>query len=520
MLDRPELVFGLIGAVGTDLKNVGKLLREQLRSAGYDPFPIRLSDLLLECHRYAHLKNLNGGPEDERIDQLMDAGDDFRRQAGRGDALSLLGISKIRSARRAHEIGPVKTRAYILHSLKHPDEVDTLRHVYGQAFFAVSAYSPRQDRLQSLSLRIAKSRSEYDAHKFEKEANALIEKDEYEFHDDLGQNVRETFPLGDIFFDTRAEARIESQVQRFIDLLFGHPFITPTIDEYGLFHANAAAVRSADLSRQVGAVILAKDGSIVSTGCNDVPKAGGGQVWERLDADGDLDHRDFRIGYDSTYRIKSSLLNEVFDKLQENGWLSAEKSQCSPAKLTEEALYDPDNPILKGARVSSIIEFGRIVHAEMSAITDAARLGRTVNGATLFCTTFPCHMCARHIIASGIDRVVYIEPYPKSMALDLYKNMIFSDGSLPSGKIGVRFEPFVGLSPHRYMHFFGMRKRKDGRGLTVEWKDSDRSPRVRESPSTRDLEAAHINYLYENRIKLGLVDATEAEKEGATNVQS
>ncbi|MDN3612645.1 hypothetical protein QWZ16_23945 [Vibrio ostreicida] len=26
---------------------------------------------------------------------------------------------------------------------------------------------------------------------------------------------------------------------------------------------------------------------------------------------------------------------------------------------------------------------------------------------------FPCHNCAKHIVASGIKRVVYVEPYPK-----------------------------------------------------------------------------------------------------------
>jgi deoxycytidylate deaminase len=41
-----------------------------------------------------------------------------------------------------------------------------------------------------------------------------------------------------------------------------------------------------------------------------------------------------------------------------------------------------------------ILEFGRVIHAEMSAISDAARLGRATKDATLFCTTFPCHICA------------------------------------------------------------------------------------------------------------------------------
>ncbi len=89
------------------------------------------------------------------------------------------------------------------------------------------------------------------------------------------------------------------------------------------------------------------------------------------------------------------------------------------------------------------MEFGRIVHAEMSAITDAARRGLSVKDATLYCTTFPCHMCARHILAAGIMRVVYIEPYPKSMAKELYKGSLNVDDDPEADKKSVAFRPFV-----------------------------------------------------------------------------
>ena len=38
----------------------------------------------------------------------------------------------------------------------------------------------------------------------------------------------------------------------------------------------------------------------------------------------------------------------------------------------------------------------------------------------MYVTTFPCHNCAKHIIAAGLERVVYLEPYPKSRAKTLY----------------------------------------------------------------------------------------------------
>lgn len=126
------------------------------------------------------------------------------------------------------------------------------------------------------------------------------------------------------------------------------------------------------------------------------------------------------------------------------------------------------DPPLKDARVSSIIEFGRIVHAEMNTLIDALSKGQPAKGATLYCTTFPCHMCARHIVGAGIMKVVYIEPYPKSLARDLYRNEICveDDGNRPGA---VRFEAFMGVAPRRYMSLFAMPQRKLKDGDRIAW---------------------------------------------------
>jgi len=94
-------------------------------------------------------------------------------------------------------------------------------------------------------------------------------------------------------------------------------------------------------------------------------------------------------------------------------------------KLTHKAENptEKDGPLAK-AIVMDLTEYGRVVHAEMCAIYDAARLGRSIKGATLYCTTFPCHNCTKHILAAGIKRVIYMEPYPKSRAKDLHQNEI------------------------------------------------------------------------------------------------
>lgn len=79
-----------------------------------------------------------------------------------------------------------------------------------------------------------------------------------------------------------------------------------------------AALRSADLSRQVGAAICAAEGEIVSVGCNEVPKTFGGQYWPEDNPDG----KDFQLGYDSNTKQRDAALKEAFDRLVQVGLLA------------------------------------------------------------------------------------------------------------------------------------------------------------------------------------------------------
>lgn len=90
-----------------------------------------------------------------------------------------------------------------------------------------------------------------------------------------------------------------------MDLIFGCPFTTPTKDEYAMFQAFTAALRSADLSRQVGAVILSENGEVIAVGANDVPCYGGGLYWT-----GENDHRDYDWGIDSNAKRRDQILTK------------------------------------------------------------------------------------------------------------------------------------------------------------------------------------------------------------------
>src|ERR1700730_4523529 len=475
-LPSPELIFGVTGAIGVDLTLVCNVLKEILREVRYDDAEIiRLSDLLRSVQGN---EGIPVTPVDVRTKQLMDAGDSFRRILARGDAVALLGLPEIR-ARRKMITGdtqmPAPRKAYILHSLKRPEEVKALRRIYGRAFHLIAAFASRDVRVTTFAARIAESRHDFDQDKYRKVAEALIQRDEMDVTKQLGEDVSDTFPITDVFIDATRRSAVVSEIGRFIDLVFRKPFETPMPDEFGMYFALAAALRSADLSRQVGAVIMGKPGEVISIGCNEVPKPSGGHYW----GGDENDARDFVLGYDPSTKIKIEMISEILHILRTNNWLAAHKTETDVETLVQPAIFGgDDNAILKDAQLMNVLEFGRVVHAEMSAITDAARRGLSVQDATLYCTTFPCPICARHIISSGINRVVYIEPYPKSMAQRLYPEAISSERQRATKEQAI-FEPFLGVSPGRYTDLFemaGPRKHQDG--TVVAWKRATAEPRL------------------------------------------
>ena len=61
------------------------------------------------------------------------------------------------------------------------------------------------------------------------------------------------------------------------------------------------------------------------------------------------------------------------------------------------------------------------IHAEQNAIIQAAKLGVTIEGATMYCTHQPCVICAKMIVNSGISRVIYGEGYPDEFSIRIFE---------------------------------------------------------------------------------------------------
>lgn len=465
---RPEIVVGLVGPVGTDLRLAAAIVAEILGDFRYDvPDPISLSGLLDAALPETRLPDARV-PRDEYIDVRMDAGNELRRNLGRGDALAVLAMQAIVRVRAgATETSAADSLAYVLRSLKHPEEVAALRRTYRERFILIGAHAPRQRRLERLADEIAQSRGSTSRRDWLPRAHQLANRDDAEESDRFGQNVRGTFPLADFFVDVSSREAATVELRRFLRAVFGYQFASPTPDEYAMFHAAAAAVRSADLSRQVGAAVATDRGDIVAVGCNEVPAFGGGAYWH-----GDInDGRDCARGEDANARLRNTAIEEIRTILTD-----------PRLKMATKRLRDLDadsfRDILGDTRVDELTEFNRAVHAEMSAILDAARRGMSVRCSTLYTTTFPCHNCAKHIVGAGITRVVYVEPYAKSLAEELHPDTIAID------RVGttidrVRFEQFVGVAPSIYMPLYGMgtMRRKQG-GRRVEYDAPTAAPKL------------------------------------------
>src|SRR5574341_731139 len=237
--NKPELFFALFGGVGVRLDVLKEELERNLKNHGYRTVDIRLSRLLPNFSRWSPQQ---GTGEYARVIHHQNMGNLFRKTLNRGDALALAGIDRIR-AERAQISGsrdqPVPAMAYMIHQLKHPDEVDLLRHVYGISFFLLAGHAPRESRQKNLGDIIARDTKNVGKDLYESDALKIIDRDMQE-DDDFGQNVRDTYPKADFFCRPGIDSG-EWAVAKFIDLLFGHPFRTPSPDEYAMYLASATS---------------------------------------------------------------------------------------------------------------------------------------------------------------------------------------------------------------------------------------------------------------------------------------
>lgn len=438
-----QLYIGVAGPTGCGASLVANTLSNIFSAKGYKVVPIKVSDLI----KKTPVANFDV-PEDKTVDRiiaLQNKGDEIRKKSKYAIAQLICSeITKIRkkdfgdnyndSTSDAFKKSIDQKVVFIFDSLKNPAEVELLREVYKNSFYLLGILS-----LESTCRSRFKSKG-YDEREFHK----IFWRDA-EGNTPNGQQVRSVLKNADIFINNNKNQvdELKKKLERYVHLIMKNSVVTPTRDESAMHHAYVAGARSACLSRQVGAAIVTSDGHLISTGCNDVPKYGGGLY----DSDDKKDQRCYNKGQlcyndDEKNKLYKLIFEEIKPLLKE----------ASPQSVTT---------ALKKTRIKDLIEFSRAVHAEMDAIVGVASDSKaTTKGAILYTTTFPCHNCARHIVAAGIEKVYYIEPYVKSLAPTLHDDAI----SLDEDVTRVNFLNYEGVAPRRYLSLFEKKGWKSAEG--------------------------------------------------------
>lgn len=477
-----ESVFAVVGPVGSGTSYIAAALEEALKQQSYATKIIKARDAIASWAS-ANGTAISDGDEVDRVRSLQDAGDKMREIDHAAVAVALIG--EIRAERAAQlgkalvdgePVSPDATpRAYILDSLRHPAEVHLLRSVYQDAFCLIGVVCDEDRRKERLQ---AKFRLETGS-ATDKKLGDFIGRDA-NAKEKHGQHVADTFHLADFFIDNTEQRFIEAgdgevslhsnpewtaldELARLVDILTHARVQRPRPNEKAMFHAFGAQMRSSCLSRQVGAALMDERGDIVATGTNEVPRAGGGVYGDvfgetsDIDAPNGFDHRCFKHGgFCRNTKEQIAIVEELLGTVPE----------FSDVVTTPELIGR-----LRKTRIGQLIEFSRAVHAEMEVLLSAARQGKATRGLRLFVTTFPCHNCARHIVAAGVDEVQFIEPYLKSKALPLHGDAITTSkiGWMPPSALStltteqlekrgkaaqVLFRPFTGVAPRLYRRAF------------------------------------------------------------------
>ena len=479
----PELVVALCGPIGSPLHETTAQIKNALTEFGYRTEPIRLSDLIRINADFVEV-TVDHTSRYSETETLIKAGDELRLRLG-NDILAKMAIAKIGADRRksygefsdrANETEKGKDKqiqshriCHVIDSVKNIDELKLLRLIYGEALFAIGIFSPVEIRKKNL---------ERPGALLEDDIKKLIDTDSGEEFSH-GQSVRDTFPLCDFFLrvdeptagptEDKAVGQLVEKLRRFFNLIFRTAVVSPTPEENAMYAAASAARNSACISRQVGAAVTSKAGELLATGWNDVPSGGGGLYGKPpLSLIGSDKRGDERCYAQPGAKCHNDVEKRtIADKIVE--------ALVKDAVMTSENQERAVQSIMKDSRVKDLIEFSRAVHAEMHAILGASRVaGDRVIGGKVFVTTYPCHSCARHLVAAGIAEIYYIEPYRKSLATRLHADALTEaiDGK------GVKLMQFDGVAPRRFIDLFDSGSRKSKAGVL------DLKRRDEASPST------------------------------------
>lgn len=424
--NKDRLLVGLTGSIGSGCSTLSHSLEK------LDFFRISLSDYVRESWRQKTGKPI----EEATKNQLQDMGNELREENG-DNYLATVAVKEISKKHK-------KKKRIVIDSIRNLKEVEHFRINFPNFFLIAVDSSPcfRWERVKDDYRKHNQTEDDF------KKDDRRDKNEEWTRH---GQQVElcvddadvmivndETFATNDLALD-----KLKAKIEPYINLISGIPR-PPTPFEAYMNLAYSTSLMSQCVKRRVGSVIVdERKEAILAMGYNENPSP----ILPCISK------------YFQCYRdiLKVSYFNS----------LEAHGEKCPSCKqpiknvhlpfLCKNKIdgngtcnFDLDKHFLKDRAMGKCTA----LHAEERAILTAG--SRTIEGCTIYTTTFPCFTCAQKIVFSKLNSVVYVEPYPDSESIDLLKE----------AKVAVR--KFEGIKAKAFFRIFGPWQREVEMKLKVQ----------------------------------------------------
>jgi deoxycytidylate deaminase len=461
-LDASSIILGFTGSIGSGCSYISEML-PVITNNEYQYF--KLSDIIRE-----ELKK--DGNNDPTVDELQTKGDELRKEFGSGILVSIL-LKEL-------DTGELKANNFIIDGIKNTEEVELLR--YFPNFYLFSIHADQNIRQKRVVPRIFKTKKEF----------LLADERDREEKLSHGQQVKKCNYLSDIIIvnnenipeaaQTKKERYIREISQNYIKLIEAttrqeaSAERPPTINELCMTMAYSLSKMSSCSKRKVGAVIAdiaeIKDTTttitpidrpqgeqitsypyIVSTGYNEVPMGSKKCVFHE---EYQKCYRDYlqeahakkikccpNCGEKLKIETECTSCGKKFDKFLKSCPECKKEIEndfkCPKCKIEIFEEFLPGDKKTPG----KLLDMCRSLHAEEVAILRLAKgAGVASENLVLYATTQPCNLCANKIVAAGINKVVYAEPYTMKEAAEILT------------KGGVALIPFEGVKSTAFFKLY------------------------------------------------------------------
>lgn len=288
----------------------------------------------------------------------------------------------------------------VIDALRNPFEVYFLRERFS-SFFLVSVNTDDDTRKKRLG-KLNFTQQEIERLDLKEYPARLVGKDLY-----ISQNIQKCIELADIHINN-TESRDENynqlkrQLVLYYSLMLKPGLVIPTPDERIMQLAYSAKVNSGCISRQVGAAITDQNYSVKAIGWNNTPQ---NQVPCLLRSSDDLIAGNDQSAF-TEYEKENTDFRDYFSSIYQTENVTTYKKCGHNISFCFKELHNNLNGDNNQVHTRSL-------HAEENAFLQLTKYGgQGIFKGILYSTASPCELCSKKAYQLGIERIIYIDPYP------------------------------------------------------------------------------------------------------------